>query len=417
MSYIDFRSSPCWVMNAGDVKIDIIMIAIVCFVRYLPIIDPDYVSTYDKCEVNPAVTTYSCEGCGSNFTNTRGQIFSPYYPDIYHGTLNCAYTIGKAGQFIGIQFDDNFSDHANSNGNQNCASAYLEIYQEDVFESNRQGKYCDSNTPESRTLLGPVTIRFINSNADTAHGFELKYEVLDCGGILTDPRGVISSPSHYDLLHYWDCIWQITAQPDRVIALKFSNWNLKPSAGCVRNSLEIWDGNVTGPLIGRICGKGRITFKSTGNQLTVRYRSTSEDTSNRFSAFYYNTYGVSQGCGGIRNISNGELGEIVSPDINSDGFYESNLDCSWLIVSSSPDQVILLNFTSFSVEDQSNNSCVFDYLEVRDGISKDSPLIGHYCGSIAPSPIITSGNKVTVIFHSNDDINLAGFAINYSLVP
>ncbi|XP_035221705.1 CUB domain-containing protein 2-like [Stegodyphus dumicola] len=115
-------------------------------------------------------------GCGGNFTKSRGQIFSPYYPYIYENVI-CNYTIGKAGQYIGIQFDNYISSH-NEEKDVICTTAYLEIYEEDVAESNKKAKYCDDNPPPSYTLLGPVTIIFKNDNS-RPHGFKFIYEVLD----------------------------------------------------------------------------------------------------------------------------------------------------------------------------------------------------------------------------------------------
>ncbi|KFM62124.1 Cubilin, partial [Stegodyphus mimosarum] len=349
-------------------------------------------------------------GCGGNFTQYHGQIFSPNYPVTYGDNLNCTYTIGKPGQYISITFDENFSIEQNTD----CTFDYLEIYQMQVSEGTKQGKYCGSIQPATRTLLGPVTVRFITDVSYGSRGFLLNYEIMSCGAIFTEPRGVISTPPSLNTVSYMDCTWQITAQPNKVIALKFSSFELEPTYNCWLEYLEIRDGNLTGPLIGRLCTSDKVTYKSSGNQMSLRYHSEYKKTEKGFSAFYYSTYGPSQGCGGMLNTS---TGEIKSVDVDSDGQYESNLDCNWLIMSSSPNQVILLNFTSFNVESSRNNTCVYDYVELRDGMSKDSPLIGHYCGSTPPSSLITSGNRVTVIFHTNDAINLAGFTIKYSLIP
>lgn len=42
---------------------------------------------------------------------------------------------------------------------------------------------------------------------------------------------------------------------------------------------------------------------------------------------------------------------------------------------------------------ESDHSCRYDYVEVRDGDSLTSPVIGRYCGDESPSPIRSSGNS------------------------
>ncbi|GFS84152.1 cubilin, partial [Nephila pilipes] len=75
---------------------------------------------------------------------------------------------------------------------------------------------------------------------------------------------------------------------------------------------------------------------------------------------------VNQGCGGTFNVSSGE---IQSLDINSDGFYEPNLDCSWYINSNNLDEILVVTFERFDLEPSPNNTCVYDYVEVSVPIS------------------------------------------------
>ena len=60
-----------------------------------------------------------------------------------------------------------------------------------------------------------------------------------------------------------------------------------------------------------------------------------------------------------------------------------------------PGKRIKLTFKKFDVEPDS--SCGFDYVQVSFGSEEQK-----YCGSNKPSPIISSDNRMTVIFHSDD---------------
>lgn len=59
-----------------------------------------------------------------------------------------------------------------------CMFDYIEIYQRNVSESNKQGAYCGDTPPAPRTLLGPVTVRFITDFTYVSHGFKLHYQIL-----------------------------------------------------------------------------------------------------------------------------------------------------------------------------------------------------------------------------------------------
>lgn len=56
-----------------------------------------------------------------------------------------------------------------------------------------------------------------------------------------------------------------------------------------------------------------------------------------------------------------------------------------------------------------DHSCRYDYVEVRDGDSMDSPVIGRYCGSDDLPPIISSGNSLRIRFVSDGYNNFDGF--------
>lgn len=77
------------------------------------------------------------------------------------------------------------------------------------------------------------------------------------------------------------------------------------------------------------------------------------------------------------NVENG--GRLDSPNYPLE--YLSNRECIWRITV--PEQYqVALRFQSFDVEN--HDDCLYDYLEVRDGHSADSKLIGIFCGYKIP---------------------------------
>lgn len=60
-----------------------------------------------------------------------------------------------------------------------------------------------------------------------------------------------------------------------------------------------------------------------------------------------------------------------------------------------------------------HDSCAYDYLEVRDGNSENSPLLGRFCGYDKPDDIKSSSNQLWMKFVSDGSVNKAGFAANF----
>ena len=128
-----------------------------------------------------------------------------------------------------------------------------------------------------------------------------------------------------------------------------------------------------------------------------------------FTAIARFTYGADQGCGGQVNVDSST--QIQSLDTDHDGNYEADLNCQWLL-SGQAGKILKLTFTRFNVEREQNSTSVtcWDYVEVRDGHSPFSPLIGHFCGAEVPSPVRTSSNFMWVKFFSDSTTNQPGFA-------
>lgn len=72
-------------------------------------------------------------------------------------------------------------------------------------------------------------------------------------------------------------------------------------------------------------------------------------------------------------------GRLESPNYPLD--YLPSKECVWKITVPRGYQVAL-KFQSFEVEN--HDSCVYDYVEVRDGATEDAQLIGVFCGYKPP---------------------------------
>ena len=77
--------------------------------------------------------------------------------------------------------------------------------------------------------------------------------------------------------------------------------------------------------------------------------------------------------------------------------HPNNRQCDYLIAQP-PGTKIRLDFTDFDIEGSYN--CAFDYLEIRDGDSQNSTLIGKFCGdpSLTPDPVSSTMNYIWMRF-------------------
>ena len=98
---------------------------------------------------------------------------------------------------------------------------------------------------------------------------------------------------------------------------------------------------------------------------------------------------------------------IISP--NHPSTYGNSLDCN-LIIRFASGSKVELEFLEFDIE--AHSSCRYDYLEVLEGDTSSANRIGSkLCGRQKPSPIISSGNRVYLKFHTDGTTARSGFKI------
>uniref|UniRef100_A0A3P9HV78 Neuropilin n=1 Tax=Oryzias latipes TaxID=8090 RepID=A0A3P9HV78_ORYLA len=116
------------------------------------------------------------------------------------------------------------------------------------------------------------------------------------------------------------------------------------------------------------------------------------------------------------NICGGNIVIHTADYLTSPGYpsaYPPSQQCVWVITAPEPSQRILINFNPhFDLEDR---ECKYDYVEVYNGGDEFSPMLGKFCGKIAPAPIVSTGGQLLIKFVSDYETHGAGFSVRYEV--
>lgn len=69
-------------------------------------------------------------------------------------------------------------------------------------------------------------------------------------------------------------------------------------------------------------------------------------------------------------------------------------------------------FSEFEIEQ--HQECAYDHLEVFDGETEKSPILGRLCGNKTPEPLVATGSKMFVRFVSDASVQRKGFQATHS---
>uniref|UniRef100_A0A8D3BTG4 CUB and sushi domain-containing protein 1-like n=1 Tax=Scophthalmus maximus TaxID=52904 RepID=A0A8D3BTG4_SCOMX len=286
--------------------------------------------------------------------------------------------------------------------------------------------------------------------------------VFSCFFNFTAPSGTILSPNYPEEYgNNLNCVWLIISEPGSRIHLLFSDFDLEPQF----DWLVVKDEGLSEPTtFGTFSGKDVPSqIASNGHIMRLEFQSDHSNTGKGFN-ISYTTFGqnechdpgvpvngqrygdqfqlgssVAFRCdqGFIRTqgsdqvtciIQDGNVvwsaavprceapcgghltaptGVLLSPGWPS--FYKDSLNCQW-VIEAQPDHAVKINFDRFQTEVN------YDTLEIRDGPSASSPLVGEYHGTQAPHFLISTSNFLFLLFTTDNSRSAAGFSIRYESV-
>ncbi|XP_053948471.1 cubilin homolog [Anastrepha ludens] len=355
---------------------------------------------------------YSAD-CSYNFDSESDAVLSPAYPALDNIDRFCNYKIAtEPNTVISVKFIDFDLDDSSVDADD-CTFSSLRI--NDGLNQKVMGPYCGNNTPpvEFVSETNMLVLTFRTAVTTSGRGFKLEYRSIpigktDCGGVFTKPGYKIRLPTGEDdtYLNNQECYWVIMAPEGKGIMINWQSFSMEQTMDCMYDYVEIYDNlgrEESDRPLGRYCDTPP-SFSSHSRLLTLKFVSDSSDSAGGFEATY-EFIDLTKQCGGEIFSS---TGRIFSPDYPSN--YTDTIDCIWVINTPENTQ-IKLDILMFEL--QSSEHCDKDWLEIRNGGSAQSPLIGKYCGSLIPRQIPSFTHQLRLHFHSDSFRSARGFQIHW----
>ncbi|KAH8296515.1 hypothetical protein KR054_007352 [Drosophila jambulina] len=323
--------------------------------------------------------------CSGTFDGPEGIIETPNYPR-YLGDMTCTYNITGNDGVIRM----NILDLSLGTAIDGQETNYLDVY------LGRDEKRHIVKSTENLSLVSHYNrASLVFRGSSSGRGMRLEYRFVaptGCEGFLNVPGKL-----YLKRLRSTICEWYIDYPGRKRISV---------SHFLVSGNIEIYD-NSTSPGILLNSYTTGFTDDFDGDLLTVKL------IRGRPMGMFMIKFDIIQTeCGGtFTNI----FGYIKSP--NWPLQYGESQNCEWFIRAPLGHRLELV-VKNFTLEDplDDDGDCRTDWLEIRNGDSESSPLIGRYCGSRIPPRIPSYGNAMHLKFHSDDSIERPGFLLTYQQI-
>ncbi|EZA59389.1 Cubilin [Ooceraea biroi] len=347
------------------------------------------------------------ENCGGIFQATEriNIIQSPSYPGFYPSNAFCNYTIVAPNEDIIIEF----TDFQLERGRSNCRFDNVTVITESLYTHYNMEDteiYCDNKKPPLLRSLSKVQIIFMTDRYVQRTGFQFKYFINKCGGIITKPSELKPLMHGEEYFGRMNCTWIIKAPQGKSVLVRFEKFILEHSTSCYFDNVAVYEGDFVNPdkRLGLVCGnltRNLPLFKSDSNSMVVNFNADSSRHFEGFTAKVLFVTSPADGCGETINMTS-----IQSKSFRTQlaATYQPFEECHWTVVTS-PGKNIRLTINSMDIRNSINNTqsdkCTGDYLEVRDGGGLYAEMLGQYCGNVLPLPIVSVSNKLWIRLHTD----------------
>ena len=233
---------------------------------------------------------------------------------------------------------------------------------------------------------------------------------------MTDPEGVIEYNAKYSFLPYRlmnNCMWNITVRQGRTIKFEFIELNISNDSSLGTSTVTIRNGiDDSSPLLGEGQFQGSQIPKdipvTSSNRAFVKYKSFFHIL-NTFKIRYSE---VQHECGGQTRLSlNSNSYKLISTP-NYPNMPSPHIECTWMIIAPIGEKVRIDFLERFDV--YSLKECDKQYVELRDGLTSASQLIGTFCRD-KPTTKYSKSNILMIKYFNDISEPGNGFKANVSI--
>ncbi|KAK2582770.1 hypothetical protein KPH14_005035 [Odynerus spinipes] len=336
--------------------------------------------------------------------NISYTFWSPGWPHGYEENLECAWLFtSPPGTHLVLRITS-----MNLEESTDCMADYVAVYSGNALTSTKnavlQQKLCLSNSTWNPIKAGNVmTVKFVSDFYLNETGFQA-YVYRDCGGDLSGPDGVIEINNRTTLrrMPVWrfSCEWFVTVKPGRTIEVKVTDLSTIETLAenaCGNSYILLKNGaDTSSPLLGngKYCGDvAPAPLETTGNKLYVKAAGV---VGNLMFKLTYRE--VSMNCGGEYVLSD-ENKDLTISTPNYPNIPHPYTECTWRITAPASERISIHFIERFDLTYSAN--CEREYVELRDGGTDNSKLMGKYCKDTAPSSMTTTGNMMYIHFYTD----------------
>lgn len=371
-----------------------------------------------------ASTPAPVDGCGHNAITLMNathvvNFTSPGYPHGYATRLNCSWTVTSAHpdyhpilHFIDMDVEDS----------TDCVGDFVKVSgSKDVFNWKELTRVCNLNfrgLPWSQhSLEGTpnLKVEFFSDYYGNRTGFSA-LTALRCGGVFTEPNGVINSMNVTQLMYAPNdrlCMYNITVRPGRQIKFEFERLGLEKRGDTCSSYIVIKNGmDDTAPLLdntGQICGVDPPILSPTSSRYAfVKFINNNPYNMNHFRLKYRE---IRPDCGGSYTL-NEDFQSMVISTPNYPNIPNAHSECVWTFLAPAGESISISFMNKF---DLYSGPCNREYVELRDGGTGRSIELATYCGFKLPPPVTTKSNMLRVKYFTDEDDPKSGFQANVTI--
>lgn len=267
---------------------------------------------------------------------------------------------------------------------------------------------------QTQSGIGGITVKFKSDISITGAGWSFNYNSTGvtptCSGgtVLSSPTGTFNDGSGSgNYANNQTCAWYIAPPCASSVTLSFSSFNTQLGYDGI---IAYDDLNQSNMILNTSGTNIPSPVTSNTGKMLVYFVSNSSQTFPGFTANYTST--GSAYCSGTTNLNSSDYGTIT--DGSGGNNYCNNMNCQWLI---QPPQAtsVTLNFNSFDLEPASTGGqTIYDAVEVYNGPTTGSPLLGRFSGSNIPPSVSSTGSTMLIRFYSNLQTTAQGWSANYT---